>query len=99
MAGSLMPQGVVGEHHLQDQGCAAEDHGISPRDGSERREPAELHPGEDQAKDQSADQPEGSDLQGQLNALKQIRQTEVVKEQRHQSMIRKKHALGLRPDG
>ena len=90
-----MRQRVVGEHHLQDQRRAAEDHRVSPRECGEQPEAAELHPREDQAEEQSADQPEGSDLQGQLNAFEQIRQTEVVKEQRHQSTERMSGSLKL----
>ena len=80
-----MRQGIVGEHHLEDQRGAAKDHGVAARKRSRQPKPTELHPGENEAEDQSAAEPKGSNLERQFNALKQVRQTEVVQEQRHQT--------------
>jgi hypothetical protein len=79
-------QRVVGEHHLQDQRRAAEDHRVAARKGREQRQPAQLHRCQDQAEDQPAEQPERRDLQGQLDALQQIRHAEIVQEQGHRSI-------------
>ncbi|MGY3366218.1 hypothetical protein ACVWZL_003343 [Bradyrhizobium sp. GM2.4] len=75
-----MRQRVVGEHHLQDQRRAAEDHGVGPGDRRQQPEAGELHAGEDQSKDQSAAEPEGSHLEGELDALEQIRHAQVMEE-------------------
>ena len=45
-----MGQGVVGEHHLQDERGAAEDDGVGAREGGQRPVAAELHGGEHQCR-------------------------------------------------
>jgi hypothetical protein len=82
-----MRQRVIGEHHLQDQRRAAKDHGIGSGDRRQRPEARELQAGEDQSEDQSAAEPEGGHLEGELDALEQIRHAEIVQEQGHQSAV------------
>ena len=52
-------QGVVGEHHLQDQRRAAKDDGVGAGERRQQPEAAELHAGEHQPEHQPAGQPEG----------------------------------------
>ncbi len=88
-------QRVVGKHHLQDQRRAAEDDGVAPGECGQQPEPAELHRREDQTEHQSADQTEGRHREGEPDARDQVRQTEIVKEQRHQSTVRMSGSLKL----
>src|SRR5260221_6232151 len=90
-----MRQGVVGNHHLQDQRHAAKDHGVPPRQRRQQSEAAELHPGQDQPQDQPAAEPEDGHFERDLDALEQIRQAEIVQKQRHQLTVRRPGSFRL----
>jgi ABC-type amino acid transport substrate-binding protein len=75
--------------------AAAENHAVASRNGREHAKAAQLHRRQKHSHYQPADQAEAGHLQGDRDALDQVRQTEIVEEKQHYLTERMSGSLKL----